>query len=238
MTVPLEWGLAGARHMAGRADVLVVVDVFSFCTAVDVACSRGATIFPSGLHEAGELATRLGAELASPRRVVTAEQPYSLSPGTLASVPAGTRLVLASPNGSALTAEAAALFAHVFAACLRNASSVARAARELGHVAIVAAGERWRDGSLRPCVEDYLGAGAVAAALDQSLSVESELAATTFEHARPTLARVLRECEMGRDLIEAGFAADVELASALDASTCVPRFRDGAYTDSRATGAE
>ena len=52
----------------------------------------------------------------------------------------------------------------VVGACLRNRAAVARWLQARGGtVAVVAAGERWPDGSLRPCAEDLWGAGAVLA---------------------------------------------------------------------------
>ena len=84
---------------------------------------------------------------------------YSLSPHSLLAIPPGTRLVLPSPNGSTLSLTTGAT--PTFAGCLRNARAVAEAAHRIGpRVAVIAAGERWRDdGSLRPCFEDQAGAG-------------------------------------------------------------------------------
>ena len=78
-----------------------------------------------------------------------------------------SRLVLPSPNGSAIAAAAPGV---TVAASLRNASAVAewlseRFRGDVEPVSVIAAGERWPDGSLRPALEDLLGAGAVLSAL-------------------------------------------------------------------------
>ena len=39
-SVVLEWGMAGVEALRERVSVLVIVDVLSFSTAVDVAVSR------------------------------------------------------------------------------------------------------------------------------------------------------------------------------------------------------
>ena len=101
-------------------------------------------------------------------------------------------------------------------ACLRNRTAVARTGspRRDGTVAVVAAGERWPDGSLRPCVEDLWGAGAVLALVDVGdLCPEARVAAAAFRAVEPTLAAALRDCASGRELAAAGFAEDVEEAA-------------------------
>ncbi len=232
--VRLEWGRAGARLLVPGAAVVVVVDVLSFSTAVSIAVEHGAAVYPHRVRDAtaGERARDVGALLANPRRDGPGP---SLSPASLTALRAGDRLVLPSPNGAACSLLAAEAGATVVAGCLRNASAVARYARSLGGpIAVVAAGELWPDGGLRPGIEDLLGAGAVVAALeadgaDLRPSPEARLAAGAFAALRPGLAGTLAECASGRELIDRGFARDVELASEVDATSAVPVLVDEAF---------
>ena|SRR5437870_5424641 len=67
--VRCEWGLPGIRLVGASADVLIIVDVLSFSTCVEVAVSRGARVFPYRWKDetAREYATQVGAELAVQR---------------------------------------------------------------------------------------------------------------------------------------------------------------------------
>src|SRR4029077_5665586 len=90
-------------------------------------------------------------------------------------------------------------------------------------VLVVPAGERWPDGSLRPSLEDGLGAGAVIAALGSvpaSLSPEADWLGAAYLGTADVAAAV-RESASGRELIQGGFADDVAIAVDLDASTVV-----------------
>jgi len=55
--------------VGASADVLIIVDVLSFSTCVEVAVSRGARVFPYRWKDetAREYATQVGAELAVQR---------------------------------------------------------------------------------------------------------------------------------------------------------------------------
>jgi 2-phosphosulfolactate phosphatase len=231
--VRLEWGEAGARALGAISDVLIVVDVLSFSTAVDVAVGRGGSVFACSEHGAGaaQLAARVGAQLAVARRRVSSTSPYSLSPRTLATLPAGTRLVLPSLNGSTIAAIGAGLARTILAGCLRNASAVARAAERAGaSIGVIPAGERWPDGSLRPAIEDLIGAGAIISHCPPAdRSPESRAAVAAFQDASADLQHLLLACGSGRELAEAGFAEDVRVAAELNASTSVPWLEGGAF---------
>ena len=106
----------------------------------------------------------LGAESAVKGFDVDDEHPWSLSPVRLAPIPAGTKLVLPSPNGAALAfaAREAGALVGVIAGCLRNAPAVGRSAaastgrpyRRVGGVGRRRSGAtgpmrpRWRTGSV------------------------------------------------------------------------------------------
>ena len=137
---------------------------------------------------------------------------YTLSPSSLRLIPAGTRLVLPSPNGSRLSAVASG-HGTVVAGCLRNRSAVATwAAAQPGPIGVVAAGERWADGSLRVSLEDLLGAGALISAMDATWERSPEAAAAQQVFAATGLNRLnqLWECASGRELRQRGFGRDVE----------------------------
>jgi 2-phosphosulfolactate phosphatase len=231
LSVAFEWGEAGARALAPECDVLVVVDVLSFSTAVEVACSRGACVLPYPRYDdsAVEYAAAQGAVMAVGRRDPVAEGAYSLSPLSLMAIPSGTRLVLPSPNGSTISGVCAALVPRVLAGCLRNAAAVAATIGD-SRLGVIAAGERWRDGSLRPALEDLVGAGAIVSCLPAAAcSADARVAAAAFREVASELEAQLMACRSGQELVGWGFAEDVRMAAQLNASTRVPRFEDGAY---------
>ncbi|MHA3702100.1 2-phosphosulfolactate phosphatase, partial [Jatrophihabitans sp. YIM 134969] len=158
----------------------------------------------------------------------------SLSPATvLRAAAAGTlpqRLVLPSPNGATVAHGLATTGVTVVAASLRNAAAVGRWLRDRpGAVAVVAAGERWPDGSLRPAAEDLWGAGAVLAELVGDLSPEAELAVAAHRALEGRAGVALAATASGRELIAAGYGTDVHVAGQLDADDVVPVLTDGAF---------
>jgi 2-phosphosulfolactate phosphatase len=137
-------------------------------------------------------------------------------------------LVLPSPNGSTISGIAAELAPRVVAGCLRNAAAVAAAVGD-GRVGVIAAGERWRDGSLRPAFEDFVGAGAIISHLAGAWSPEARSAAAAFREVAADLEAQVMACVSGQELVGWGFGEDVRLAAQLDVSATVPRFAGEAY---------
>ena len=226
-----EWGQAGAEALLHIADVFIVVDVLSFTTCVDVACSKGASILPFPIADrdaAVSEAQRLGVPLAGRRS--DREATYSLSTPTLQKIPSGTRLMLPSPNGSQISFSVQEK--PMLAGCLRNARAVAQTASELvegGTVAVIPAGERWPDGSLRPAIEDLLGSGAILSEIDAELSPEAQIARNAFLGAGKDLIELISASVSGCELTDKGFADDVTVAVELNSSDTSPILVDSEY---------
>lgn len=233
-----EWDLNGIEALRKHVAALVIVDVLSFSTAVDVAVGRGARVipFPLGDQEAAQAAAdEAGARLAWPRKAGGTQ--LSLSPASLSGLGRGDRLVLPSPNGSRLSLAGDGV--PVLTGCLRNARAVAAKAQAVaagGAIAVIPAGERWPDGTLRPAIEDLVGAGAIIDALDGALTAEARIARDAFRAAATDLPDLIRSSLSGQELIRRGFGEDVELALQLSVSTTAPIMRTGAYCDANADG--
>jgi 2-phosphosulfolactate phosphatase len=234
--VALEWGPAGIDALAD-AEIAIIVDVLSFTTTLSVALDTGAVVFP--------YPWRAGAEdFAREREAVTAvgrsrahDEQVSLSPASMrTNAQPGMRIVLPSPNGATLAHRLQGLGICCIGASLRNATAVAEwiAGQAVSRIGVIPAGERWPDGSLRPAVEDLLGAGAVVAALVRrgagSISAEAQVAASAYTTLDDPAA-ALRDCASGRELIDAGFPEDVAIAAEVDASSTVPVLDGPAFTN-------
>ncbi|MEM6553435.1 MAG: 2-phosphosulfolactate phosphatase [Planctomycetota bacterium] len=218
MKLSCEWAEHGIDSAPDDA-VIVMIDVLSFTTSVDIGTGRGATVWPyRWKDESAEAYARSHDAILAQRRGVTghADQPgtgFSLSPASLLTLRAGTRLVLLSPNGSRLSFQARDTHHHVVAGCLRNAAAVGHYAASLGRpITVIPAGERWPDGSLRPALEDWLGAGAVLAAILDAkttsvaeASPEATAAIASFRHHQADLAHALLTCRSGQELVDRGY---------------------------------
>ncbi|MFG3344417.1 2-phosphosulfolactate phosphatase [Streptomyces sp. NPDC048018] len=145
-----------------------------------------------------------------------------------------------SPSSDGLTSSAAAAAGRApgGAASLRDRTALAD--RLVGHgygtaerpAVVVASGERWPDGSLRPALEDLRGAGAVLDALRAAGRILTPGAtAATLRAATEDPVAALHGCDSGRELYENGYPQDVEVAAEIDSSTAVPVLVDGAFQE-------
>jgi 2-phosphosulfolactate phosphatase len=223
-----EWGEEGVKVLAPISDAIIIVDVMSFSTCVTTAAAHGGTVYPhrSRDNTAQARAQELGAELAKGRGGGL----YSLSPETMLKVVPGMRLVLPSLNGATLSLTTGSTA--TFAGCLRNAEAVARAVGTYGrNIAVIPAGERWERGeSLRPALEDLIGAGAIISHLPGRRSPEADIAVAVFESVKPHLIETLRMCCSGRQLSAANFDKDIDFIAALNVENVAPKLMDGYYT--------
>jgi 2-phosphosulfolactate phosphatase len=210
-----------------------VVDVLSFTTTVAVAARSGTEVFPCADEDAGRrLAEVMSAQLAVSRHEVDASHPWSLSPASIAAAPTVARLVLPSPNGSAISAVVGEAGTSVVAGCLRNVAAVVAWLLGNGYgkatapIGVIAAGECWADHSLRPAIEDLFGGGLVLAGLAAGgvpLSAEATVAARSVTGLpRSQVADLVRTSTSGAELSVAGYRDDVELAVDIDADGVVP----------------
>jgi 2-phosphosulfolactate phosphatase len=241
--VRFDWGPLGADAIAPGAAFVAVVDVLSFTTTLTVAVEQGMSVLPYRWRDdsAVAFARRHGAMLAVLRSQAGPGQ-ITLSPESILRADLKAtgidRLVLPSPNGSAISVRLADTGVTVVGVSLRNAAAAAAWVRERAAgrpVAVVAAGERWPDGSLRPAVEDLWGAGAFIDGLGvrAGLSPEAATAVAAYRGTGPGLAAALFESVSGQELCGQGFAGDVEVAAEVGVSAVVPVLRDGWFRDGR-----
>lgn len=217
MRLHVEWGL---HALNDSAPVAVIVDCLSFSTAVSVACESGGRVFPFyDRRLAGKFSTALGLDCAGLRK----DGGRTISPQSLEGY-SGAGIVLPSPNGSRLSL--CARRGEVYCGALRNASAVAKKVETLRQDTIlVAAGERWADGSLRPCFEDWIACGAIASKIPALKTPEVVACIAAFAAVQKNLQGALSDCLSGLELAKHGFAVDVEWASKIDASERVAKLQ-------------
>jgi len=226
--------MAGLRAARSRGDVLVVVDVLSFSTTVATGTARGVRFHPAGSHRRAEAVSRAtGAVLSVSRREPPRAGAYSLSPLSYRDAPAGLEVALRSPNGARMAVLSRGKVAALVVGALVNASAAGAAAaagaRAAGvGVTVLACGERTPGGGRRRfAAEDFLGAGAVIAAVDLPRTGDAEAPVRAFEASREDLEGFLLETESGRELAAAGYREDVVHAARLDSLASVPLLLDG-----------
>lgn len=228
--IRFEWGVRGVEELAPVSDVVIIVDIFSFSTSVDIATDNGAIVYPFNPNTGNALEYSKLVDGICAEKIRNKSISFSLSPSSMINIPEKTRIVLPSRNGSALSVLTGSTF--TICGCLRNSKSVAEYAMTIGKkISIIAAGERWKDKTLRPAFEDLLGAGSIINYLKGEVSPESKIGLSVFLTLQNNLKEELKKCISGKELIAGDLENDIELASEFNSSNCVPCLVNKAYVD-------
>ncbi len=228
----VEWGRRGARDAARRGDIVIIVDVLSFSSTVISALRYGTIIYPYPPYLDGkEYADKVGADYILGRAEAAKIGKPTLSHVTFNQEHSNKKYVLSSLNGAFCTWIASKVPALLIGSLL-NASSVASVANQLiletkANITVVPCGEQWSDvreyeDTLRPSIEDYLGAGAILSYLNGEKSPEVEVCIGAFNNSKQKLNELVWECGSGRELRERGFEEDVKHCSRLNVYQTVP----------------
>lgn len=228
----IDWGPKGTYEAANRNDILIIVDVLSFSSTVVTALHQGVIIYPFPMEgDVNSFGASINAEVLFDRREGKRLGRPSLSPVSFNEAHKGKKFVLCSPNGATCTKLSGKVPALLIGSLL-NASAVAKAANEVqkrtnANITVIACGERWsnleeNEDKLRPCIEDYLGAGAILNFLEGTKSPESKVCIAAFQNSREQLEELIWESGSGRELRGKDFADDVKHSSRLDVFQEVP----------------
>ena len=208
------WGQDGLAYYGAFFKAIVIVDVLSFCTTVDIALSKGCSVIPTKIENVDmllSLAYQQQAILAKKRT----EPGITLSPSSMKFLNSRQPILLPSPNGSTLIDLAFHFEKPVFAGCFRNSQALTDLLnlKEFSPILFVAAGERYPNKMLRPAVEDCWGVGSILANLDGEKTIEAEFSIQSFKAVSGDLRSNLLACESGQELVIHGYRQDVELAA-------------------------
>ncbi|WP_059173674.1 2-phosphosulfolactate phosphatase [Bacillus sp. FJAT-27445] len=230
--VRMEWGRRGAREAAERGDIVLIVDVISFSSTVTTALHTGCEIYPYPPHLDGKAyAEQIGGEYILGRSEAAKLGKATLSPVSFNTSHQGKSFVLTSLNGAFCTWIAEKVPALLIGSIL-NAAAAAKAANEIrkriqADITVVPCGEQWNqpaenEDSLRPSIEDYLGAGVILSMLDGEKSPEAEVCEGGYQSAKDRLGKLIWDCGSGRELRAKGFEEDVVHCGKLNAFSTVP----------------
>jgi len=216
------WGQDGLTYYGEFFNAIVIVDILSFSTTVDIALSKGCSVIPTEIEKEDQLfalAKEYKALLTKKRNDIG----VTSSPSSMQILDYKQPILLPSPNGSTLVDRASRLGKPVFTGCFRNAAFLTARLnfKEFFPVLFVAAGERYSNKSLRPSIEDYWGVGSILANLQGEKTLEADSCIQSFTSASRDLRNKLLACESGQELVLRGFREDVELAAEYNISNNV-----------------
>jgi 2-phosphosulfolactate phosphatase len=229
----MDWSTRGVEGASKRGDIIIVIDVLRFSSAIVNAVHNRTTIYPfprtGDIVEYGKL---VGAEVYILESYVAKKMGLpSLSVTSYNESHKGKRYVLSSINGATCT-KAATEKCVILIGCLLNITAVANAANKLrketgANITVIACGERWNSPSdeykeLRPGIEDYLVAGAILKKLEGTKSPEAKVCISAYKGSRPEMIELIMDSGSSRELLYIDFADDVKFSCQLDVFKDVP----------------
>jgi 2-phosphosulfolactate phosphatase len=226
-----EWGEQGARTFEGSVGALIIVDVLSFSTCVDIAVARRALVYPFAYGDPGGSTGRTGYRRRGRGATRQQRAPLQPVPRLAARHRAGEQARAAECewlghfHGVKVDTGSHGLFAKRPRRCRKvcrdctGYPGCGRPGREALARRQPAAGDRGPDG----CGRDPRCAG-------PALLSEAEVALHAFRNARPRLAELVRGSVSGQELVTRGYPEDVETAIQLNVSDAAPLLVDGAYS--------
>nr|MBA4405257.1 2-phosphosulfolactate phosphatase [Nanoarchaeum sp.] len=240
--VKLDWGTEGLNFAVKNNNIVVVVDVLRFSSAVVTAIANGFVIYPISNFEKGKIfADSIGAEISGE----TGKSKFSLSPLSFLKNRdnKNKKVVLYSPNGAACC-ELVKNGCIAYIGSLLNAKVVGKQAFKIAknknlNVTIVAAGEKratisgekvlyTKENSRRVfAVEDYLGCGAIISYINLPKSPEAEICESAFVGLKDKLKELLFNSFSGRYLMQNNKSKDVDFVSQLNYYNVIPVISKG-----------
>ncbi len=229
----MDWGVKGVMEASNRGDIIIIVDVLSFSSAVINAVYNGVIIYPfprtGDINEFGKL---VDAEVCILERSRARELGLpSLSATSFNKSHQYKKYVLSSING-ATCVKVANESVTILIGGLLNRAAVAKVVNNLQkeinkNVTVIACGERWKSKGeepkeLRPSIEDYLGVGAILEKLEGTKSPEAKVCISAFKNSQSSLFELISDSGSGRELLNMEFPEDVEFSCQLDKFDAVP----------------
>ena len=228
----MDWGERGTREASERGDIIIIIDILSFSSAVVNAVHHESIIYPfpkvGDIEEFGKL---VDAQVCLGRAEALEIGMPSLSAPSFGENHKGKRFVLSSRNG-ATCVKASRQDSNILIGSFLNASAVAIVANKLQketglNITVIACGEMWKGKGeekreFRPSIEDYLGAGAILTLLEGTKSPEARVCISAFESCRENFKELILDSASGRELKAKGFPNDVIFALEFDKFKEVP----------------
>ena len=229
----MDWGTRGVLEASKRGDIIILVDILSFSSAVTSAVHHGVIIYPfTGIGDINEFGEKINADVCLLDRMKARELNLpSLSITSFNESHKDKKYVVSSING-ATCVSVAGENDYIFLGCLLNSTAVAKTANQvqeekLLNITVIASGERWSSlgnepKELRPNIEDYLGAGAILELLNGTKSPEAKVCISSYQNSKKEIVELIKDSSTGREVINMGFPEDVEFSSQVGLFNEVP----------------